>query len=399
VSALRLLWRGPELRVVLFCSTLLGLAMSFVAPFLSMFGTLEVKMSLGLFGLFMTANACVNIVISTVISRRSDAQYSRRSVLLWAAGAGAIGYAGYAWAREPWQLFLIGGFVLGVASLGFSQLFAHARELLARSAVPALEVPLFMNAFRMAFALAWTVGPAVAAFTLQALSFKGLFIAAGLLYLALFVLVWCFVRDIPPHPKSAAALGSGSMTSLLGRADVFAWFLSFVLILAAHTMSMNNMSLLVLNVLGGTESHVGVIFSLAPLFELPFMLYFGLLATRVESERLIRVAMAIAIVYYLGLACVRTPQQIYPLQFLAAAIVAVTSGVAITFFQNKLPDQLGSATNIYANASRVGSTSGYLLFGSVAARFGHRGASVACAVLAGSALVLSAFGARRPIRV
>jgi len=131
VDALRLLWREPELRVVLFCSTLLGLAMSFVAPFLSMFGTLEVKMSLGLFGLFMTANACVNIVISTVISRRSDVQYSRRAVLLWAAGAGAIGYWGYALAREPWQLFLIGGFALGVAShgIGTARAFQVSEEM------------------------------------------------------------------------------------------------------------------------------------------------------------------------------------------------------------------------------------------------------------------------------
>lgn len=126
------------------------------------------------------------------------------------------------------------------------------------------------------------------------------------------------------------------------------------------------------------------------------MLYIGALATRMPSERLMRAAMAIAFVYYAGLACVRTPQQIYGLQLLSAAFVSVTSGVAITFFQSKLPQQLGTATNLYANASRLGQTSGYLTFGVVATQFGHRGTAVACALLALAALTLTALpGARR----
>jgi SET family sugar efflux transporter-like MFS transporter len=176
---------------------------------------------------------------------------------------------------------------------------------------------------------------------------------------------------------------------------VLRWFIAFVLMLAAHTIAMNNMSLLVLRVLGGTESQVGVIFSLAPLFELPFMLYFGLLATRIRTEKLIQLAMLLAAVYYFGLSRASAPQQIYPLQFLSAAVVAVTSGVAITFFQNKLPDQLGSATNLYSNASRVGSTSGYLLFGSLSHRFGHRGAALACSLLAVVALLITLVPERR----
>jgi SET family sugar efflux transporter-like MFS transporter len=162
-------------------------------------------------------------------------------------------------------------------------------------------------------------------------------------------------------------------------------------------MSINNMSLLVLNVLGGSESDVGVIFSLAPLFELPFMLYVGFLATRVRSARLIRGAMLLAIAYYLGLALVRTPEQIYPLQAVSAAIVSVTSGVAITFFQDLLPHRLGGATNLYANAARVGQTSGYLTFGVVASRFGHRGTALGCALFAATALALTAFAGRRNV--
>jgi SET family sugar efflux transporter-like MFS transporter len=137
-----------------------------------------------------------------------------------------------------------------------------------------------------------------------------------------------------------------------------------------------------------------MIFSLAPVFELPLMLYVGLLATRVSAERLIRGAMLVAFTYYLCLACVRAPYQIYPLQALSAAVVSVTSGIAITFFQNRLPNQLGAATNLYSNASRIGSTSSYLTFGLVATRFGHRGTVVACGLMVLIALLLTGLAGR-----
>ena len=390
-AALRELVRTRELRILLLCNCVLGMAQSFVTPFLSLFGTQEVKLSLGMFGVFMTANAVLNITLSTLLSHRSDTTYSRRSLLLVSSLAGAVGYVGYAFVRDPWLLFVLGGAILGVASLAFSQLFACARELVERSELPKREAPLYMNVFRMAFALAWTVGPAIAAFTLKALSFVGLFLGAASLYLTLFFLILSFVQD--DAPAARAPVAAARLRDVLARRDVLLWFLALTLMLGAHAMSITNMSLLVLRALGGSESQVGVIFSLAPVFELPLMLYVGLLATRVRTERLIRASMLIAAVYFIGLSLVQTPAQIYPLQALSAAVVSVTSGVAITFFQNKLPHQLGAATNLYANAARIGSTSSYLTFGFVASHFGHRGTAFACALLALAALTLTAFAA------
>jgi MFS transporter, SET family, sugar efflux transporter len=394
--ALAHLVKNRDMRLLLVCNCALGMGVSFVVPFMSLFGTREVGMSLSGFGVFMTANAVLNIAISTWLSERSDTRYSRRNVLLMASFSGALGYVGYAFVREPWLLFVIGGGVLGLASLTFSQLFAYARELVERSNVPKTEVPLYMNAFRMAFALAWTVGPAVAAFTLNVFGFFGLFCAAALLYALLCGLVITFVEDVPPAPRPVGSAPRERLRDVLARRDVLLWFLALTLILGAHTMSITNMSLLVMDALHGTEGQVGIIFSLAPVFELPFMLYVGVLATRVRSEKLIRGAMLLAIVYFLGIASVQAAYQIYPLQALSAAIVSVTSGVAITFFQNKLPDQLGVATNLYANASRIGSTSSYLTFGFVASRFGHRGTALACAVLALAAFALTAFAGSPP---
>ena len=178
------------------------------------------------------------------------------------------------------------------------------------------------------------------------------------------------------------------LRALLRDQAVFAWFIAFILVFMAGTMSMMNMSLLVIHVLGGTESQVGIIFSLAPVFELPFMVWFGLLATKTDSTRLIRLAVILSVIYYAALALVRAPWQIYPLQILSAAAVAVTTGVAISFFQGKFPGQPGAATNLYMNAMRIGATAGYLIFGTVAAAYGHRAVFVGCALLCAGALAL-----------
>ena len=92
--------------------------------------------------------------------------------------------------------------------------------------------------------------------------------------------------------------------------------------------------------------------------------------------------MMIALVYYLCLLLVAHPWQIYFCQVLSAAMTAVVSGIAITYFQGHLPHHPGTATNLYANAQRIGSTAGYFLFGAIAEHLGYRFVFGVCALFA-----------------
>lgn len=151
---------------------------------------------------------------------------------------------------------------------------------------------------------------------------------------------------------------------------------------------MMNLPLLIVKSLGGREADVGIAYSVAPVFELPFMLYFGWLATRIPAERIIRAGMVISATYYACLVVVGAPWHVYLCQGLSAAATSVISGVAITYFQSHLPDHPGTATNLYANAQRIGSTAGYFLFVGVAWRFGYRAVFEACTFFAAIALAL-----------
>jgi len=388
LARIRPLYTQPSFRRLYVLNLLLGVSTSFVVPFMSMFGTLEARMDLFHFGAFMTINAAVGIAIATTLAHYSDVHFSRRTMLLLGSVSGALGYVGYAYLRSFVPLVLVGSLVLGFSSITFSQLFAYARELLAQSEVDPVESAFYINVFRMFIALAWTVGPAVASWIIVRLSYRGLFLCSSAALLVFAGVVWFGVPGDLPRSRTGAGFASHSILKLLVRLDLLAHLAAFVLITAASTIGMMNLPLFILKTLGGTESNVGRAYSIAPVFELPFMLYFGWLATRHMPARIIRIGMMISMAYYALLVIVTAPWHVYLCQALLAAATSIVSGVAITYFQGHLPRHPATATNLYANAQRIGSTAGYFVFAALAWRFGYRAVFEACAAFAAVALTL-----------
>jgi SET family sugar efflux transporter-like MFS transporter len=383
----RTLLAHKDLFVVLVCNLLLGLAFSFVSPFYSMFGTIEVGMSNATFGLFMTITSVAGIVISTILARWSDTRFSRRSILLLGCASGAAGYAGYAYVRSVFWLTVIGSVGIGISSIAFSQIFAYGREALDRHGIPDKDAPLYMNIYRLTLSLAWTVGPGAAAWVMVKYSYRGIFLVCAGLFFVLMATIWLYVPSRPPAPGAAAQ--RVSLMQLLRRSDLLCYFSAFVLVFICMTMGIMNLPLMILQSLGGTEKQVGIAYSVAPFFELPFLMLFGLAAARGSKPGpMIRLGVIIGVAYYLLLSQVRVPWHIYPIQILSAAMIAVLSGIAITFFQNYIPNQPGTATNLYTNANRIGSTVGYLCYGFLAGEYGHRAVFLVCAAVCVAAFVL-----------
>ena len=376
-----------ELFIVLVCNLLLGLAFSFVSPFYSMFGTIEVGMSNWTFGIFMTITSVSGIIVSTVLARWSDTRFSRRSILLIGCAFGAAGYAGYAFVRNVVWLTIIGSVGIGISSIAFSQIFAYGREALERHGIPDEEAPLYMNIYRLTLSLAWTVGPGAAAWVMVRYSYRGIFLFCAALFFVLMVTIWLYVPSRPPSAEARAQ--QVHLMALLRRPDLLCYFLAFVLVFVCMTMGIMNLPLMILQSLGGTEKQVGIAYSVAPFFELPFLMLFGLAAAKGSKPGpMIRLGVIIGVAYYILLSQVRAPWQIYPIQILSAAMIAVLSGIAITFFQNYIPNQPGTATNLYTNANRSGSTVGYLCFGFLASAYGHRVVFLVCAGVCVGAFVL-----------
>lgn len=379
--------RQPGFAGLLAANFALGLAYSFVLPFMSMWGTLAVKMTPFAFGMFMTITSVSATVLSTLLAHWSDTQVARRTMLIIGGIGGVLGYWGYAYVQNPIALTIIGSIALGVASACFSQLFAHVRDELSRPENSAADQPFLMSLLRVFFSLAWTVGPAIGAIVMVHYSYRGIFLAAAGLY---FVFLLGVFRFVPHRPHTAATREAPreSLGRVLARPVILAYFIGFVLLFAAFTMNMMNLPLLVTQQLGGTETQVGIIFGIAPVVEMPLMLWFGRLASRGHQVALIRFGVAIAVCYFFALTFVKAPWHIYPMQLLSAASIAVTTNIAITFFQDLVPGQTGVATTIYSNSFSVGGLLGYFAFGALLEPTGHRGVFVACTALSVVTLVI-----------
>lgn len=393
ISIVRSILRQPGFAGLLGANFALGLASSFVVPFMSMWGTLAIGMKPMAFGLFMTTTSTSAIILSMLLARWSDTRVSRRTMLMVGASGGLIGYAGYAFVRDPIALTVIGSVAIGAASVCFSQLFAFVREELDRPENAHADAPLLMSLLRVFFSLAWTVGPAASAVVMVHFSYRGIFLVAAGLYL-LFLLA--MLRWVPrrQHPAVGTAITREPLYRILTRPTILVYFTGFVLVFAGFSMNMMNLPLLVTQRLGGSEREVGIIFGIAPVIEVPLMVWFGGLAARGHQVALIRFGVFAALVYFLALTFVSAPWHIYPMQILSAASIAVTTNVSITFFQDLLPGQAGVATSIYSNAFAAGNLFGYFGFGLLLHAVGYRGVFVACAIL--STITFAVFMLYRP---
>ncbi|GKU77701.1 sugar efflux transporter [Paenibacillus sp. L3-i20] len=374
--------------IIMLINIFLGISFSFVLPFNSLFGIDEVGMSNTTFGIFMMVSSIFGIVFSTWIAKLSDRVPDRKFILILCALAGVIGYIGFAFSRNYFVLLAISSIFLGIASSTFAQVFAIGREILTRSTLPAKQLPLYMNILRTIFALSWTVGPAIAAYVLLYQGFIGLFVVAATCNAVVAVIALLFLnkRKVGSAPKTAAS--NIPLKQIVFQPVIFVNLLAFTFISTANTLSTMNMAQYVTKVLGGGKEHIGIIFSIPPIFEVPFMLGFGYLATRMKSDRLIRLGALIAFIYFTILFFVETPYHIYAVQILSAAYISITSGIAITYFQDFLPEMPGTATNLYSNSNKVGSMLGFLLFGFIADAFGYRNVYLACAAFTLIAVVL-----------
>jgi SET family sugar efflux transporter-like MFS transporter len=383
-------WKIPTFPVLFLTNFIFGLCISFIGPYYSLFGIDEVGMSNVAFGVFMTIMSIAGVIISTFLGKLSDRKVTPKNMLIITCVAAIIGYACFAFIREYFTLLFVGAFIIGIASASGPQLWAYARVVLKQTDVPKKDAPYVMNIFRMFFALSWTVGPALAAWILLVMGFKALFLFVAFGYFVAGILIIFFLKKVPHSVSNQQPIKLGKF---ICTPHICANIVGFLLIFSAGSIGMMNIPQFVIKVLGGSEMDVGIIFSIAPVFEVPLMIAIGMLATKWDNGLLIRIGFFIGLLYFSLLILATEPWHIYPIQILSAAQVSITTGIAVTYFQNFIPDEPGTATTLFMNTMKIGSTLGFLLFGLFSEYLGYRSVFIVCSILAAIGLtLLMAFG-------
>lgn len=361
----------PGFAGLLACAFSLGLGYSFVSPFLSLWGTQEIGMKPLTFGLYMTATSLSAIVVATTLARWSDTHVPRKVMLILGGVGGTLGYTAYAFLHDARVLIAIACTALAVSAVCFSQIFAFTRERFFATTIPGVPQGFLVSVVRVCFSVAWTAGPSIGAWMMVEFGFRGLFLGAVTLFVVFLVCVIGFVPSTPP--VAHAHVAHEPVWRVLTRGDIFALFLAFLLIFAAHTINVMNLPLVVTKLLGGTGRDVGITFGVGPLAEIPLMLWFGVLAARGHQLTLIRLGAGSTILYFLLLTLAREPWHVFPLQIFHGLSFAIISNVAIIFFQDLVPGRTGLATTIFTNAANLGNLVGYFSFGSLLQPLGNRG--------------------------
>ncbi|HKT62293.1 MAG TPA: sugar efflux transporter [Burkholderia sp.] len=380
---------------------MLGVAMSFTAPYLSLFGVAATGMSPFVAGLFMTLIAASGVVASTWAGRWSDRRDRHRPLLVVSLAAAALGFALLCVLRAHGPVIAAGTILLGAGAVSLSQIFSFARAVLPVDDDAQRE--LASAALRTMLSVAWVFGPALGALILAQTGFTGLFLAAS----AGFVACAAIVARIPePAPRPAAVPARRADRAatprddapvavvVAPRATVRRTLVALTLMGLAANATMIVLPLYIVRALGGTPANVSAALGLAALLEIPMMLWLGIRSTRLDKARWLSACAVVHATYFIGLAAVTRVDMILPLQLLSAAVVAITSCLGMTRVVDLMPTRPGTATAMFFSTARVGSIASGVLSGACVDLFGYRATFAGCGALALVAFALLVRDAR-----
>lgn len=361
-----------------------GISTALYFPFLALFLSTDVAAGPVKITVFLIVSPLAGVFGSSLVGRLSDRRPIRRLLLIAGAAAGLLGTGLTAVVRDYWVLLALAVTAFALAGSLFPQAFAYARQVLERD--DPNRAALGISGLRTVFSLAWVGGPPLAAFLLEAGGFVWVYGTAALMYVlagavAIFWLDEVAAPAAPERDEPADDPGSTPRWTLWLTAA------AFTLLQTPLTLSVQAMPLFISTELGGGVGDAGLLLGLCAACEIPLMLGFGALSTRVPLRRLLFLGAACGIAYY-GLTAVATSLWVLVVgQLLNALFIAAVSGLGISYMQDMLPRHPGRATTLFTNTFPLGAMLAGPLFG-LALRFDYRLAYWFCTALCLAGLLL-----------
>jgi len=364
-----------------------GLSAAMSGPFLALFLADGLRVD-GVHVAFFLAGAPVAaMVVSTLLGRVSDRLTSRRWFMVGTALAGSAATGLTAVVRDYWVLLAVTVTLAAAAGALLPQILAYARE----SVPGGGRVALTLSSLRSLFSVAWVAGPPLAAVLLHVGGFALVYTGACLMYAvtALTALVALGApRPTAPEPGLPGEThGDGDRHGPASRSHLWAAVAVMALVRCAGSLAVQGLPLFTTQVLHGPVTDAGLLLGLCAALEIPFMIGFGALATRVPLRRLLAAGIVCGLVYTSVVATSTALWQLVAVQVVNAAGIAATAGLGITYLQDLLPGRAGRASTLYSNTFATGSALAGPVLGA-AQTLGYRSPYLVGAVLSAAALAL-----------
>ncbi|WP_340007315.1 sugar efflux transporter [Paenibacillus sp. FSL K6-0276] len=394
IKRLTALFSIPSYALLFLCMLLQGMGISLSAPFLSIYFTEQLGVSVGMFGIFLATTLIAGIWISTLIGRRSDLGLNRKNIYLVATLCNALAYSGYLLIQDFTILFIYMIVFTALGAPGMPQLFAIAREAVNKSDFT--DTAFANSTLRSAFSLGFITGPLIGTLLIAAVGFKGIFSGTIGVFLLVALLVFLFLKSNTELKTSNTEVKVKTFRLSQNR-NILLPFLILILMYVAHWTSSINTALFITNNLGGTTSDVGLVSSICAALEIPFMIMLGLLSAKYSNRILMMCGAILGGAYYLVVILSGEMWQMLAAQILLAVFVAVISAIGISYIQDLLPSMPGYASTLYSNSSTIGRLIGSLVGGGLASIVGYRYSFILCFILIIISLFMLAVSGRHPI--
>ncbi len=345
---------------------MMGVAGALQAPTLSLFLSREVGAQPFWVGIFYTVNAVAGILVSLWLAKRSDSQGDRRKLILFCC-AMAIGNALlFAFNRHYLTLLTCGVLLAALANTAMPQLFALAREYADSSA---REVVMFSSVMRAQLSLAWVIGPPLAFMLALNYGFTAMFSIAA----AIFALSLGLIAFALPSVARVDSAGAIPVTQVSGWKDknVRRLFIASTLMWTCNTMYIIDMPLWISSDLGLPDKLAGILMGTAAGLEIPAMILAGYYVKHVGKRRMMVIAVAAGVLFYLGLILFHSREALLALQLFNAVFIGIVAGIGMLWFQDLMPGRAGSATTLFTNSISTGVILAGIIQGAVAQSYGH----------------------------
>lgn len=345
---------------------MMGIAGALQAPTLSLFLSREVGAEPFWVGLFYTVNAIAGILVSLWLAKRSDSQGDRRRLIMFCC-AMAVGNALlFAFNRHYLTLITCGVLLASLANTAMPQLFALAREYADSSA---REVVMFSSVMRAQLSLAWVIGPPLAFMLALNYGFTAMFtIAAGI-----FIISFALIALILPSVARVEQPADVAVTQISGWRDgnVRKLFLASTLMWTCNTMYIIDMPLWISGDLGLPDRLAGILMGTAAGLEIPAMILAGYYVKRIGKRRMMTLAVAAGVLFYIGLIFFHSERALLLLQLFNAVFIGIVAGIGMLWFQDLMPGRAGAATTLFTNSISTGVILAGVIQGALAQSYGH----------------------------
>ncbi|MBV9281672.1 MAG: MFS transporter, partial [Chloroflexi bacterium] len=336
LSSFSAVWQKREYRAFLLVMVCASLGGASAMPLVSLYLVNHLQVPLPVAGLFFASEALPGFVLGALLGRWSDRWRSRLPAIRVAAAWVALGWLVFAFSPYPWLTLSVGALFLSAGLTIMGQVFAALHDVMTRDGET--KPGLINTAVRTGFSFGFVAGPLLGTELAALVSFRAAFVATACLWM----LCQAPLRGLDVPVTSYAGDGGGER----GRGNVLLYVFAGLCMLVMCGTGLKNtyLPIDVTRHLGGSVSIYGTLMIVSPIVELVAMPMSGLLALRFSAGRLIGVGLVLAVVEYLVLTLSTALWQLYVTQAVDALMIAVLSGLGMTYAQRLSPGRPGLAS-------------------------------------------------------